>query len=522
LIKLTVERIESKQGMRAIVTGDYSPDRPPHVDRVDLESSRSRSRYAKALAVKSGASQAEIEEELLKIVEEQTQQSVVPPAESQEGSRALNEDQRKEAEEYLRSPQLFDNISADIDNIGVEGERELAATEYVVLTSRLLPTPLKAVVQGSSSSGKTFVVERVAELFPPEAIFKATSLSDQAWYYLGEDAVWHKVVILGEREQNRDPARVDARRAWRELVASDEASRVVTIVDPKTRVPMTVKKVVRGPCAFIETTTSESIMEEDASRMLALRPSESRPQTQSVIARTAREAAGQRISDERRAAIIARHFAVQRVLAEHTGRRIVVPYAELIRIPVDQVIARRVFSHVISVIQTVAFMRFLQKEPGATWTADFEDYEIAYPLLIPLVGRQLNRVTDLDVETLNRIEASCKAAFAVGDVAEALGIGERQTRRRLERLSGCGLIQETEESRSNRHEYKLTGRSPSFAGCGLTTPTELREAIEERAAIESEGNDRAESTSDETQSLLCKSVACALPPMSDGSALGTY
>lgn len=484
MIELTHKMLSANGRMLARVSARYCNDKPPHVDRVTLDSSISRARYAKAVAALSSTQPDEIEAELLKLAEEQGQQQPVQVSQSRNSPVQLAKDQRREAEDFLRSPELFNRISSDIEAMGVEGERELALTVYVVLTSRLLPTPLKAVVQGSSSSGKTFVVERVAELFPPEAIFKATSLSDQAWYYLDDGAVRHRAVILGEREQSKDPGRIDARRAWRELVASNEATRVVTIMDPATREPRTVTKTVKGPCSFIETTTVECIVEEDASRMLKLRPSESKSQTRCIIARAAREAAGQRVSDEERKAIVARYHAVQRLLAEHMGRSIVVPYAEHISIPADQVVARRVFSHVLAVVQAVALLRVLQKEPAAQGAADFTDYEVAYPLLVPLVQRQLNRVTDTDEGTLRGIETMGCEEFTPSDVGEALGLSDRQARRRLESLLRCGLVQETEASRKNRREYRLAGRPVPQASCGLTTPEDLRDAVEERAAIE--------------------------------------
>jgi predicted ArsR family transcriptional regulator len=133
-------------------------------------------------------------------------------------------------------------------------------------------------------------------------------------------------------------------------------------------------------------------------------------------------------------------------------------------------------------------MRVLQKDPAAQGAADFTDYDVAYPLLAPLVVRQLNRVTDTDEDTLAHIQAMGREVFTSSNVGEALGISDRHARRRLESLLRCGLIAETEHSRGNRYEYKLTGQQVPQARCGLTTPDALREAVEERSGADREGN----------------------------------
>ncbi len=483
MMELTYEMLNSNGRLLARVSATYSAEKPPHIDRVSLDSERSRKRFASVVAEKSGTPSDEIENELLKIAAQQADQPAIAPSESEDKQIELTRQQREEAEQFLRSPDVFDRISADIETMGIEGEREFALTVYLVLTSRLLKHPLQAIAQGPTGSGKSFVEEGVASLFPPEALFRATSLSDKAWYYLPEGAVRHKAVTLGEREQSNDPARIDARRAWRELVVSGEASRVVTIIDPVTREPKTVKKTVRGPCAFIETTTSESVLEEDASRMLPLRPCERQEQTRRIIDRLARDATNESDNERERKATAARHHAVQRLLGEYTGIDILIPYAPHISIPTDKIIARRVFSYVLSMTRSVALIRILQKPPERRGQADLNDYEIASALIRPLVARQLSNITDIDLDTLEQLKDSQLAEFTASMVAPVLGITERHARRRLTRLHRAELIEETQDSRRNRREFRVSGRQAATTDGSLTAPEELREAIAEREAI---------------------------------------
>ncbi|NMC19313.1 MAG: hypothetical protein GYA33_02735, partial [Thermogutta sp.] len=103
---------------------------------------------------------------------------------SREALGQTPQDVREAAEEMLQSPNLLKTVLADIEALGVAGEKELAATLYLLGTSRLLDRPLAGILQGPSSSGKSFVLDRVADLFPPEAVLRATALTTNALYYL--------------------------------------------------------------------------------------------------------------------------------------------------------------------------------------------------------------------------------------------------------------------------------------------------------------------------------------------------
>jgi Domain of unknown function (DUF3854) len=79
-----------------------------------------------------------------------------PPAETP----ALAADQR-----------ILDRLAGDAHALGVVGERAVVATAYLVLTSRLLDQQASLAVKGHSASGKSFTVETVVSLLPPETVW---------------------------------------------------------------------------------------------------------------------------------------------------------------------------------------------------------------------------------------------------------------------------------------------------------------------------------------------------------------
>ncbi len=141
-MQLTCEMVRLNGQMRARVSAAYSDAEPPYVDCISLDSARSRARFVKMVGDRSDLPPQEIERELLRLAAEQSKQPVLVAAERDDAPVTLSDEQRAEAEEYLRSPTLFKRIADDIDVIGVEGELELSMTIYLVLSSRCLKNPL--------------------------------------------------------------------------------------------------------------------------------------------------------------------------------------------------------------------------------------------------------------------------------------------------------------------------------------------------------------------------------------------
>ena len=153
----------------------FDGERLIDTDTIDLGKKTKRDDYAARLAEEHGIPAEDVEAELLRITNERSAANEPPPPlpedDLAEQTRAALEqtdpEVQAEASRLLEDPALIDRIEADIEAAGVAGEHDLRLTLYLVGTSRLLPRPLAAIVQGQSSSGKSFTVERVAKLFPP-------------------------------------------------------------------------------------------------------------------------------------------------------------------------------------------------------------------------------------------------------------------------------------------------------------------------------------------------------------------
>ena len=95
-------------------------------------------------------------------------------------------------------------MAADIELAGYVGEPRNKKLAYLIGTSRRLSKPLSAIFRAQSGCGKSFLMETVAELMPPEDVHYFSRLTPQALYYLEPDALTHKLLIVDERDGSEE------------------------------------------------------------------------------------------------------------------------------------------------------------------------------------------------------------------------------------------------------------------------------------------------------------------------------
>ncbi len=468
-ITLQIEPVSSNGSLKARVTAVHD-SQVVEMNTFDLASSTSRTRFLSAVTSQcEHADRNALNAELLKYADEMQQQPPITQAPT--SMPEVNEEDRREAMRMLTSPGLISEIVRDIRALGIEGEQNTTLLIYLICTSRLLSSPVGGVMQGPTGAGKTFLIERVTSMVPPEAKFVATSMSPKSWFYLGDRTrLTHKVVVLGERKQATGPDNIDDGLAFRQLFTEKRITRAVTTRSPETGRPETTEITVEGPIAFLETTTSEKLFDEDASRLLPLRPDESREQTRAVLRRIGQDKAGQRQITGERDAILRRHHTAQRLLGEFTDPVIIIPFAPFLAdaMPSEKVVTRRCFSYLLAVIEAVALLRVFSKpeDKRDPIIADEVDYAMASMVMETIIRRQLGDLNDADEALCQQLPAG--ASFTSHDVARLLGVSSRQASRRLGRLMSLDLIEETSQSTRNKKVYrKLAGAQTAGSMVGL-------------------------------------------------------
>ncbi|MCK5196960.1 MAG: hypothetical protein KAR21_01335, partial [Spirochaetales bacterium] len=330
-----------------------------------------------------------IEKDLIKIVEYLETERDKKLLTTDETIPELTEEEKQLGMDLLTDPEIFNRIVSDTEVLGYVGESVNKQLIYLAASSRKLPDPISVIVVSQSAAGKSYLIDTVKKLIPPEEVVSMTSLSDQALNYLDDDALLNKFLVMGEAVHSEA-----VEHQVREMLSAHELSRLVTMKDPKTgelRSRMVRKEVI---VSAVMSTTNNNINPENASRSFVVNTDESEEQTRAIHAsqRLKYSISGYQKKKEQIPEIIKTHHAAQRLLSPGT---IVNPFAEVIDFPSSLMRSRRDHERFIDLISAVCFLRQFQKgeertTEGVTYIkCDLSDYRTAYGIMIHILPATL-------------------------------------------------------------------------------------------------------------------------------------
>ena len=354
-------------------------DTHKHFDSFDLYSSKQRKHFSNDAARAFDIEPRRIEKDLLDILDylEKDRDSRLKGGGVSSNASMTNEE-REAGINFLSSPDMFDQIIADMETMGYVGEDNNKQLLYIAASSRIMDDPISVLVVSQSASGKSLMADTVRKLIPPEDVIAVTSLSDQALNYI--DNLQHKFMILGEAVHSEV-----VEHQVREMLSNKELVRLVTVKEEGNKIvsrPIRTKTIV----SVVMTSTNYRINAENASRYFIINADESQEQTRRVH-RAQREKYSLKRHVERQAdipKIIKKHHAAQRLLKRYV---IVNPYAKSLRFPDSLMRTRRDNERFLDLIASVCSLRQYQKEimnhDGFQYIeCDPVDYEIAHNILI--------------------------------------------------------------------------------------------------------------------------------------------
>ncbi len=372
-----------------------------------------------------------------------------------------------EAESLLNDPELIGRVCSDVAAIGVAGECELALTVYLIGVSRMLARPLAGIVRGSSSSGKSFLIERVASLFPSETVILATQMTPQALFHMPPSSLKHRWVVAGERSRLEDDDRAEATRALREMLSSGRLTKLMPMKVEGGQIE-TQAIEQEGPIAFIESTTLSTIFEEDANRCLLLGTDERPEQTRRIAEEIADRHSFLQSNEADRIRSV--HHAIQRLIP-NSGVR--VPYANLIgeKFDCSRVEVRRAFPQLLALIQACTLLHFRQRkqaDDGALLATD-TDYQIARRLIFKPFALSLGGgVSDSARRFFEDLKDLIGCEFTSVDAKQRTQARRSSVHSWLSELLDAGAVEQVEQAKGRKAaKWRLTGQEPTQGGSFL-------------------------------------------------------
>lgn len=490
-----LDRLTSHASLRVNLLVSKGDAASFHVDVIELYSARQRRSFLSA-----ASAELNVEERILKkdmgtvllrleaLVDDRLRQDLGP------GTRPepeIDEPSRQAALAFLRRPDLFDQILADFEALGVVGEQSNKLVAYLAATSRKLDHPLAVLIQSSSAAGKSSLMDAVLRLFPSEDKLSFSAMTGRSLYYLGEQELAHKVLSIAEEEGASDAA-----YALKILQSEGRLTIASTGKESKTGRLTTQTYEVAGPVALLLTTTAIDIDEELLSRCIVLAVDEGREQTRAIhAAQRHRRTLDGLVAAKRVGQVVKLHHDAQRLLRP---LHVVLPADLGVGFCDHAVRNRRDHGKLLGLIEAVAFLRQFQKDvkehhDGGVRVsyieADADDITLAAKLAHTALGRTLDELppgTRLLLGALHgyvtdRAEAEgidpCDLRFTRRELREALAWGNTQIKVHLRRLVDFEYVVVHRSGHGQRVAYELvyngegTDGQPFLPGLGCDATT---------------------------------------------------
>ena len=338
--------------LRVTIHFEEAQSKRKHRNKVDLYDRGHLLSFAGTISDAEHISRDLIEADLLKLTDlletyREKLFEIQAPSKPKRSPSILPPEKEKEAIAFLSEPDLIPRIDNLIENSGVVGEESNRKMLFVIASTYKMINPLHALVQGTSGTGKTHLINAIAGLFPEEDILNMTRVTSKSFYYYQKDELVKKLVLI----QDIDGLDDEAKFAFREMQSAGQVSSSTTFKDKFGNLTSAVK-VVNASFASLVATTHAEIYYDNMSRSIVLGVDESEDQTQRIIREQNRKTAG--LVDElaeRRAKELLQNCI--RTLKPYV---VVNRYADKLQLPVEAKMLRRLNSHYQSFVNAITLL----------------------------------------------------------------------------------------------------------------------------------------------------------------------
>lgn len=354
--------------------------------------------------------------------------------------------------DFLKRKHLLQNLNTEIGKAGIVGEENSRMLLFLIIISYLNKNPLHALVQGSSGSGKTHIISRIADLMPQEDVLRFTRITESSLYNWGEFDLFQKVVII----EDLDGLKEDALYALREFISNQVLRSSVTIKDKKGN-NKSSHKIVKGQFSSLSATTKGETYEDNMSRSFLIAVDESKEQTQRIIEYQNRRNAGEIDPNESQKTI---HF-IQQIIRNLKHYEVINPFATKLHLPEKVHKIRRLNEMYQAVIKQVTFLNQYQRKltKDNQLITEIEDIEQATEILFESIVLKVDELDGSLRQFFERLKKHVKnesQEFILRDVRQALNVSKTQVFRYIQTLTELEYIKQNGGYANKGIRYKIS------------------------------------------------------------------
>jgi predicted transcriptional regulator len=364
-------------------------------------------------------------------------------------------DKQKQTIEFLSQPNLLHAIDELIAKAGIAGEENNRKVLFIVASTYKMYTPLHCMVQGAAYSGKTHLINAIAQCFPPEDILTLNRATSKSFYHYTKEELFDKLIVI----QDLDSFDQQARYAFKELQQGNINS-ATTYKDKYGNLSSTVKNI-RSHFASLSSTCKAEQYAAQMNHSMIIGVDESSEQTKKIIDYQNNKIAGHiDNSDEQRARVMLQNCI--RILKPF---EVINPYADKIRLPFEAKEQRKLNNHYQAFVKQITLLHQYQrqKDSKGRLLATPADLQMAGDILFDAI---ILKVDDLDATLRHffdqlklyvkkQTKGSEETEFTQREVRIALNMSKAGCFRDLQELEKLEYVQRTSGYANKGFKYKI-------------------------------------------------------------------
>jgi DNA primase len=379
---------------------------------------------------------------------------IKPQAKTRYQLRDVTQKQEIEALTTLKQSNLKEILMKKLQQTGIIGEEKNALFLFLILLSHKMKRTLHAMVQGTSGSGKSHLISKVADtMYDQNKIKRFTRVTDKSFYNYGEFDLVNTGIIL----EDYDGLSEEAEMAWRELQSNNKLSSSVSQKNEQTGEIHTGEKYVFGPIASLVATTKFRIYEDNESRVFTIAIDESEAQTERVLEYMAKKASKE-ITTEQEQKI---QIELQNMVYLLKPFQVQNPYR--LELPKNVKHRRRLTQMLHDFIEqvTILYQYQRQKQNEQTLITEVQDLEIAVDLMfnsIVIKADELDGILRQFYENLKEyVEKKGKDyEFTQREIRQEFRISKSQNQRYFNELIELEYIHKSNVGSRNTHNFQIS------------------------------------------------------------------
>ena len=375
--------------------------------------------------------------------------TTVKPTEEKE-IKTLKPSNLENTVDFLKQKNLLQQLNKLIEKSGIIGEENSRLLLFIIASSYKTKSPLHAIVQGSSGSGKTHLISKIADLIPQEDVLRFTRITESSLYNWGEFDLVGKLLII----EDLDGLKEEAMFAMRELISNQRLSSSVSIKDKKGNIK-SAKKEVKGVFSSLSATTKGELYEDNMSRSFLLAVDESQAQSQRIIQYQNQRYAGA-IDQKTQEKAKNQLQQIIRVLKDYES---INPYATKLELPEEVHKIRRLNEMFQLIIRQITYLNQHNRElKNNKLITQIEDLEQATEVLFESIILKVDELDGSLRQFFERLKKHLKTQekdFTQREIRQAFNISKSQLQRYIINLLELEYIRQIGGYANRGLKYKI-------------------------------------------------------------------